>query len=76
MSLPATSYAGQRRRQDPPAVTVPLDTADTHHGVLAVGYWRGNDRRDASRMAGYNSAEAGFARDMAVHHAQAVEMAS
>jgi len=41
--------------------------------ALALGFWIGTQQ---TRIPGENSAEVGFARDMAMHHAQAVEMAT
>lgn len=40
--------------------------------MVAVGYWGG---RQAAQFPSNDSAEAGFARDMAAHHAQAVNLA-
>lgn len=74
-------------RRGHPGVTAPQDTGPARHGrgalavaavaLLAVGALAGAllARQPALAAAAEGSVEAGFARDMQAHHAQAVELA-
>ena len=74
--MPAES--GRLRRRLAPSRPLLLGVALLTLGLLSaaalIGYAVGSKQSTVDNTPGTTSAEAGFARDMQVHHAQAVEM--